>query len=70
MQKQKYLLINDSGEGLDILDSTFVASKDAAENYFFDFKAWAKGEVMSESDFLALAQNESELNALENQSPE
>ena len=70
MQKQKYLLIDDSGGGLDILDSTFVASKDAAENYFFDFKAWIIGEVMSESDFLALAQNESELNALENQSPE
>ncbi len=68
--KQKFLLVHDNGEGLDILDSIFVSNKDAAKNYFFDVKSWAKGEVLSETELLEISQNECELNGLENQTPE
>jgi hypothetical protein len=67
---QNFLLLSDEHGGLDILDQITVDNIDSAKNYFFGHKSWATGEVISESDFIALAQSESQLNALENQSSE
>ena len=67
---QKFLLVDDYYGGLDILATTYVNCKDAAANYFFVYQGWVIGEIMSETEFLALAQSESQLNALENQSSE
>ena len=62
---QKYLLIDDNGQGICILDEVIASSEESAIAHF-DLNGWMVGEVMTEEDM----KNEAELNALENQSTE
>jgi hypothetical protein len=63
---QTYLLVHNER----IIATTTVSSEHAARNYFFDYCAFLFGEIVSKDDYLKQMKNESDLNALENQSPE
>ena len=76
---QTYLLIDPCGSGSsspssssrsDIIASTKAPSKELARSYFFDYYAFPSGEIVSKEDYLKQMRDESDLNALENQSPE
>lgn len=66
---QKYLLIDDDGQGVCVIDEVIASSKESAIAHF-DIQGWVVGEVMSENEYIETCKNEADLNALESQSPE
>ena len=66
---QTYLLVHGFFDDLVIIGSVVADSIDDAHTYFSE-KGLVFGQVISNNDYLKNMQNESDLNALENQSPE
>ena len=64
---QKYLLVDEHTGRID--DSCIAESEDHADSIFRN-KGWSLPVSISEADYLNDMKNESELNALENQSSE
>jgi len=62
---QTYFLVGNNGTTFFIISSVVADSIDDAHTYFSE-KGLVFGEIMTAEDF----KNESDLNALENQSPE
>ena len=63
---QKYLLVDDNGQGVCILDEVIVSSEESAIDHF-DNNGWIVGEVMTEVDFINTGKNKADLNGLESQ---
>ena len=63
---QKYLLLDDNGQGVCILDEVIASSEESAIAHF-DNNGWIVGEVMTEVDFITTGKNEADLNGLESQ---
>jgi hypothetical protein len=63
---QTYLLVDNNG----VIDDRCIADSESHADDIFRNKGWSLPVSISEADYLKDMENESDLNVLENQSPE